>query len=330
MKNVTNNITKDLLKSQCTLYDLIANKDLYHPKEIIEWCLTNCKFWCFQLEKGNGETEYEHWYIRINLKVKCYSHLLKNKFNDSFKEPNYHKRPQTINKSSMDYVFKEDSCLYGPWTDKNYNTNIKYFNEIINISRPEDDPEHIFKNPNIFVPYHLDGIRYATLFPWQKAIIISGKVENRDNRKIDLIIDPIGNIGKLTLSYYCDFLNIGIMIPRINDYDKIVCTLCNRLMTKQERDPKILFFNLPRNITINELRSFLCAIEIIKRGRVYELRNSYKEWRFHPPRVWIFSNDMLPVELLELLQADCWNFWRVDPDTKELINYDTLQYTFVK
>ena len=164
-------------------------------------------------------------------------------------------------------------------------------------------------------------ITVLPLYPYQKSIIESGMIENRDARIIDCIYDIKGNRGKSTISDYIDIHNLGYDMTTINSYKKITQSVCNILMKKQDRDPKIMLFHIQRAANADKhyksLFELLSAFEQIKKGKVFDTRHSYKEWRFHSPRIWLFTNDIIDKSLLS---SDRLNIWIIN-DSNELEPY---------
>jgi hypothetical protein len=58
-----------------------------------------------------------------------------------------------------------------------------------------------------------------------------------------------------------------------------------------------------------KLGGMYSAIEQIKKGKVYDMRYSYKEWWFNSPQIWVFGNHMPD---LSMLSADRWKIWSID------------------
>lgn len=302
------------------VWDFRANKDHFTKRNMIKFLTKYCKKWCFQLEQTlNG---YTHWQGRLSLTKKNNKKFIVEmmaKFDIT--EPNYMEptAEEKHRKGSMFYVMKEESRIEGPFTDANWQNDIND-NDI--------DFDSKFNDPNVFVPYTLDNIRYDNLFPFQKYICQSSLKCNRDPRKIDLIIDDGygrlnskgGNIGKSTVASYLRIGGHAIDMPACNDFDRLVFTLCDILQGRHNHDPKIILFDLPRALTKNKLHGFICAFEQIKKGYLYDTRNKYSDWEIHPPRIWVFCNEMID---LSLLSSDRWNLWFVD-DNKELFALTNL------
>lgn len=301
--------------NSCITWDFRSNEKYHTKNEIINFLTKNCKMWCFQLEKGET-SDYIHWQGRFKLIKKLNKIALLKLFEkNNFKEPNYCEpttNTEHINKS-MFYVLKEQTRIKGPFTDINY----------LNEENNEDESDEIYFNkflddPNIFIPYTLKNINWNTLYPFQKKILQSSKIINRNSRIINLIIDKIGNRGKSTISTYIRIGKFGLEMPSINDYDKIISSCCDMLISKNLRDPKLILFDLPRAMTKNKLHGFMCAFEQIKKGYVYDHRNKWQEWDFHPPQIWVFCNEELD---LSLLSNDRWKLWKINN------NNDLEEYT---
>lgn len=173
------------------------------------------------------------------------------------------------------YVTKEDTRVEGPWSS--------------------NDVE-------IFIPINY---RNLTLREWQ-IIVLNTKPESRI---INLIYDPIGNKGKSTVAAIGELLFGGIDMPPVNDAEKLIETLCNILMDTRNRDPKLLFLDLPRAIDKERLYGLYTALEQIKKGKVYDFRYRYKSWWFNPPTIWVFSNHLPDPNILS---ADRWKIWKIE------------------
>lgn len=295
-----------------TTWEFRYSENNINKNILINFLKKHCKKWVFQLEEGelNG---YKHFQGRMKTIKRMYKKPLMALFtNEQINIPNYLEPTTSVEhtKGSFFYVLKELTRLDGPWTDamneedEDMDDN-NYFSKFIN-------------DPTIFKPYTLDGFNFNKLYPFQKKILLSSKKENRNSRVIDLIIDPEGCNGKSTISNYIRIGKFGITMPCINDSEKIVSSCCDILSSKDCRNPKIIIFDLPRAMTKSRLHGFMCAFEQIKSGFVYDPRNKWQEWEFQPPRIWVFCNSLLD---LNLLSKDRWNLWSINKD-KDLYKYD--------
>lgn len=185
------------------------------------------------------------------------------------------------------YAGKVQTRTRGPWTDK------------------DAEPAYIPRQ-------YRDKMN--SLYPFQKFIFDSAK--EFDDRIINMIFCPSGNVGKSTIASLCELFGKGIDLPPVNDADRLIQSCCDICMAKQIRDPSPIFVDLPRAMNKDRLNGIYTAIEQIKKGKLYDLRYTYKEWWIDSPTIWVFSNiepDMM------LLSKDRWRIWKVV--NKELVPY---------
>lgn len=289
---------------QVCMFDFRSNVEYYSKEKLINFLVKYCKFWAFQIEKGelNG---YIHYQGRLSLIKKKYkNHLLSLFEKELLKKPNYLMPSCNSVKSSknFNYVLKEDTKVEGPYTDKNYKKHpgIKFIPE--------------------YIPYQIQHINEDSLYSYQRSIIESGLLKNRNSRVIDCIYDKLGNRGKSTISNYIGIYKLGYDMPPINNYKELTNAVCDILLDNQDHDPKLMLFDIPRatqNINSKPLHEMMAAFEQIKKGRVSDGRHSFKEWIFDSPRIWIFTNDIIDKSLLS---SDRWNIWTIN-NSNELVPY---------
>lgn len=262
------------MNNSCAVWDFRSNKDYYTVETLINWLKNNCKKYCFQLERG--DSGYEHWQGRFSLiKKRRKSELLK--LFSSLPAPNYLEPTSTTHHcDEYFYAMKEDTRIDGPYKDD-------------------------FKETYIPRQY-----RNITLLPWQQKIADSANVF--EPRKINWVYDNTGCSGKTTVASICELLHGGIDIPPINDFKEIIQIVCDICIAKQCRDPKIVFFDLPRAFNKDKLYGIISAMEQIKKGKLYDLRYNYKEWWIDSPQIWIFSNTTPDTSLLS---TDRWCIWEI-------------------
>jgi len=268
--------------SQVQVWDFRANEDYYEREALQAFLHKIGKKFAYQLEMS--ESGYRHWQGRVSLwKVKRKNELMNMMKGMDMPIPNYLEPTTTQeHKTTAFYCLKEDSRIGGPWTDK-------------------DSAQYIPRQ-----------YRDLVLYPYQQQIIDSRLTF--DKRCVDCVVDEGGNIGKSTCASIGDLLHGGIDLPPINDGEKLTISLCNILIAKDEHKPGIVFFDLPRAVEQTKLSGMFTAIEQIKKGKVWDWRNSYKDWWFDSPRVWVFVNEF---PYTGYLTPDRWRFWRITAD-KEL------------
>lgn len=270
------------MSSQCCVYDFTCSCDYTNVEEIKNWCKEHCKKWCFQKEEG--ESGYLHFQGRISLKTKK---RIKQVIEMSFCSKCNWSITSNENRDNNFYVSKPDTRIDGPWTDK---------------------------DKEIYIPRQYRN-KLENLRPFQQSIWDSA--DNFDDRNINCIICPEGNIGKSMIASLCDLHGRGIDLPPVNDAEKIIQSVCNILMATENRDPKMLFLDIPRSVKQEKLSSMFIAIEQIKKGKVYDFRYHYQYWWFDSPQIWVFMN----IEpKTKYLSRDRWNFYSVNKDY-ELCDY---------
>lgn len=250
------------------------------------------KSWIFQLEKGK-EKGYLHYQGRLSLIKKARKMEVKTLWENTFDDvdfPNYFEptvgAPKTFDYNC--YGAKADTRVEGPWSDK--------------------DPEPAY------VPRQYRD-KLDKLYPFQQVIFDSAK--NYEDRMINMIYCESGNKGKSTIAALCELFGKGIDLPPVNDADKLIQACCDICIAKDVRDPSPIFVDLPRAMNKDRLYGIYTAVEQIKKGKLYDLRYTYKEWWIESPQVWVFSN----IEPdLTLLSRDRWKVWTIN-ENRELVKY---------
>ena len=186
----------------------------------------------------------------------------------------------TANHNDQLYVLKLDTRIEGPWTDK--------------------DPGAPY------IPRQFRGFDATNFYPLQTKVWNSADVV--DNRSINYVCNPGGCVGKTVIAALMALHQRAVLIPPVNDAEKLIASICNILSGREIREPKCMFIDLPRSLDKAKLGGIYSAIEQIKNGYVYDMRYHYKEWWFDSPQLWIFSNE--PPKL-HFLSRDRWNLWQV-------------------
>jgi len=270
-----------------SMWDFRISAEGLEETIIIKQLKSICKKYVFQLEKGE-QTGYLHYQGRMSLVKKHRKTELMKLFN-LISVPNY--LEPTVNTTfytgDMFYVTKEETRQAGPWNEKE---NEKY------------------------IPRQYVGM-LEKLYPFQKHIYESSKVF--DTRTINMIYCPNGNVGKTTIASVCQLYGSGLMLPPVNDAEKLVQAACDICMAKATRTPSPIFIDMPRSMNKERLNGVYSAIEQIKNGYLYDLRYCYKEYWIDSPCIWVFSN--IEPEF-GMLSMDRWKVWNID-NNHELIPY---------
>ncbi len=262
-------------------WDFRANEDYFTCDQLLSLLPRVAKKFCFQLEKGDTRG-YRHWQGRVSLHKKRRKDEIMpiwltifDKFPNFF-EPTVEKEHH---KGEMFYQQKIDTRLEGPWTDRM-------------------KPSYVRKR-----------FRNATLKPWQDAILRTSSKDGNDDRCVNVLICRNGNIGKSFVCDYCSDHKLAIEIPSIvNDGKEILQAVCGILLSQENREPGLMYLDMPRAMNKDRLNGIMTALETIKRGKVYDFRYKYTEWLFESPAIWVFTN-MTPDRTW--LSADRWKFWKV-------------------
>lgn len=280
------------MSSACAVYDFRMNAEGLEQERLIDVLRQLAKQYVFQKEKGH-ETGYLHYQGRMSLIKKARKNELMKLWRDTFPDvpvPNYLEptanAPKTFDYNC--YASKADSRVGEVITDQ-----IKQVQ---------------------FVPIQYQN-KMDRLYPYQQYIWDTAK--DIDFRMINMIYCPKGNQGKSTIAALCELFGNGIDLPPVNDAEKLMQAACDICMAKNVRSPSPIFLDLPRAMSKERLNGIYTTCELIKKGKLYDMRYSYKEWWIHTPQVWVFSN-YLPD--LEMLSEDRWKIWIIN-ENKELVPY---------
>ena len=245
------------------------------------------KKWVFQGEQGK-KTGYKHWQGRISLFKKVRKSTLLNLFKKTGWKPPQFLEPTVFREAvlpeacggrggNFNYQLKTDTRICGPWSDK-------------------DEAAFIPKQ------YKLQKLR-----KWQESI--RNSLTMWDNRKINVIIDEAGNKGKTTIAHYCKLHLGGVVIPAMNDSDKLIQAACCILKGMEQRKSCLMFIDMPRAMNQKKCGQMYTAIETLKGGWSYDWRNHWKEWYMDSPIIWVFTNT-LPE--LSYITKDRWSLWEIN------------------
>lgn len=281
-------------KSICAVWDFRANEDIIIVESFLSFLQNNCKKYVFQKEKG--DSGYIHWQGRFSLiKKRNKSQLIKLFNSNNLLLPNY-LMPTCKNNHTDDffYAFKADTRIGEVYADAQHAQRFQ------------------LSTDGIYIPKQFRNINF---YPYQQAIVDSR--DSFDFRQINVIFDSIGNSGKSTIAAISEILYGAIDMPVLMDYKEIVATICNICMDTGNRSPKLVFFDMPRAQSKQQMLGFYSAIEQIKKGKLYDTRYKYKSFWIDSPTIWVFTNELPDTNLLS---NDRWKIWTITTD-KELKPY---------
>ena len=235
--------------------------------EVIELFQRHCTKWCFQKEKGK-ESGYLHWQCRVRVKSRLRPTTKKFPFSG-------HWTPTVVKTFEVDddfYVMKDDTRIDGPWRSDTYVPLTRQLKE--------------------FLELPMRG--------YQKDI--SNWVNQPNNRTIDVIFDPVGDLGKSLFCEYLEYIGAAEEVPSYRSMEDIMAWVASRPIKK------MYCFDMPKGMKKDKLAEFYSGIEIIKNGVAFDKRYSASKLRFDRPRVVIFTNTL---PNFELMSADRWKVHEV-------------------
>lgn len=284
--------------SCCAMYDFRYSADGPHGVtfEVVKDMLAAvAKHWAFQKEAG-GESGYLHWQGRMSLRKKRRKAELVGgawAAMTSAPLPQY-LAPTSGGEAAADqtssvysYVTKADTRVAGPWKD----TDVE-----------------------VYVPRQYRGL-LERMWPWQRAVWESA--DDFHDRRVNIVYCPAGCSGKSTIAALCALHGRGLIVPIVNDQDKLVAAIHGMCADRKLRAPSPVIIDLPRAMEKGRLYGIYSAIEQVKNGRLYDVRNHYAEWWIDSPAVWVFTN---ATPETEMLSADRWKVWAINAE-RELIAY---------
>lgn len=276
------------------LYDFTIPIDYYTVTELQHILRHQCKRWVFQCEKGKGETEYEHYQVRLSLKKKMrWTTMKKSPILKGRHSPTSN---PTVFKGDFFYVMKEDTRTSGPFKDT--------------------DEEKVMTK-------QLKWFSKQKLRTFQKDIINESKIF--DMRKINLIWDTTGCCGKSLLSEFMEFHGLAEEIPPFRLMDDIFQWVCSRGIKTGFKPAYIV--DMPRGMKKDKLGDFYSGIEVIKNGVAYDKRNSAKKCRFDRPRIFVFTNTL---PSFDLMSHDRWCVWKITKTEGTLFVPADYEYEVIK
>lgn len=144
------------------------------------------------------------------------------------------------------------------------------------------------------------------LKPWQQTIVDATKLEP-DDRTVNWVFDPIGNIGKTVFAKYM-YAETDAIICTGGGVKDIACMIALLKDAGRDLNAKTTFiFNLART---TEGISYK-GIEAVKDGLMTSQKYESSTLVFNCPHVWVLSNQEPE---LRRLSADRWKIWSIVDD----------------
>lgn len=265
----------------------ICNKFIFQLEEDIE---SNVKFFRVNCQYIDGTTQLNALQLLTNvlniLDTKDYPCIrpLYNIFN-------YH---------NFSYNMATGIIIDGPWKDIDFTDDIKYVNRL----------------------NYIQDITYDKLYPFQKSLYDMSK--EYDPQTIDIIQSSSHNNGNTLISNYLVNHNNCHIIPNYKNYQMILLDAYRHAIYLKTQygdgiDSKCRNINAyiidlsESNFMIT--KSFIYAVESIKKGMLLDCRYSYKIHRIKQPRIFIFCNR---IPELSFFSMNIIKLWKIE--NKELVS----------
>lgn len=278
--------TNGTYNNALAVWDFRYNAETFNSVEEIRNLFKGiAKNYVFQLEEG--DSGYKHYQGRLSLikkRRKSEKHILLKLFKET--PPNY-LEPTVLTeyRGEAFYVMKDDTRTDGPWRD--------------------DDEVKVMTR-------QLKDFKTEVEYDWQRQVMDMCSIY--DNRKIDLLYDIHGNIGKSILCEALEYYNLAEEIPPFRLMDDIF------QWVYAFPGKKAYIVDLPKGIKKDKLGDLYAGLEVIKNGVAYDKRYNAKKIRFDRPRIFVFTNK-LPI--FKLLSLDRWQVWVIN-EKKELVPYHPI------
>lgn len=281
---------KSMTDSPLATWDMTLSKEFCSDYMCIIRDLESIsKKWVFQEELS--ENGYEHFQIRFSLiKKKRKSALVKLlQETEGLQTGSVSPTSNAGVGKGFQYTMKLDTRVAGPWADT--------------------DPEPQF--------IQRSTLRIKELYPWQKRVEASTKVE--ELRKVNILMDASGNTGKSTLVKVLEARRLAVKLPLTRDYKDIIQMAHGIAVGLTRKDTSLGCFmvDMPRGIAKKDMAGFYSAIETLKDGNLFDMRYKFNKYMIDEPVVWIFTNQLPD---LELLSRDRWVIWEIDQSTNDLVD----------
>lgn len=274
-----------MLKAQvCNWSITVPTKDTT-PEEkkaeklgIMAFCKKNCNKWGFSLEKGEGGLI--HWQIMFALWKKTLGTTVRDIWLAESKCQGHICPISTGNGRKFSYVCKP-GAIDGPWT-----------------SETEEEEE-------IELPLDVSEIKELRLFQAQLAEWATAP--GYEERKIRVLVDEIGGIGKSKLRRWLQFhcRKEVCVIPPVTDPKDVA----RMVLSLRKSTTKTYVIDIPRGwVNKKKLRDLYTALEALKDGGAWDDRYKGRQVMFTPPRILVLTNSKPE---LQWMSRDRWDFYEV-------------------
>lgn len=269
---------KDERKSRCCVFDVTIPADRITVGDLRKHFATHCKKYAYQLEQGKS-TDYRHYQCRVSLKTKSRIDTLL--ASDFYIQGCNISITSTANRDNDFYVLKDDTRVDGPWTDKDKAP-------LRTVQKMDDEG----------------------LFDWQQDLL--DQVRGYDDRKIHIVIDKDGNIGKSAFCKYMWMKHEAVVVPPLSDAKDLM------QYAMSFDAAKLYLIDMPRAMKKKKLYGLYSGIEQLKNGMMYDLRYHGKFRYIDEPNIIVFTN--APPKM-GYLSRDRWSLWTVKDQQLERFTF---------
>lgn len=269
------------------LVDKLKDVGLPTPEKIISVLqYLRCQKYAFQLERT--EKNVKHYQMAFVTPDAYFDKQLREIFSSrcrkNYSAGCFHIKPTHSQDDAFIYCMKTSTRLDGPW---------------------------------VYPPGRYAGqdlITYDKLYPWQRTIFRYLRWEPHP-RKINLIVQSMGNCGKSLLAKTLAFEQKAIILPLGQNSAQMKAAVLNA------GPSRIYIVDLPRNN--KSYKDIYDTLEEIKKGHVVSpFYGKYTQEFMLRPHVLIFTNRM---PILKHLSHDMWRIFEISQDLKLCrVNKDLL------
>lgn len=209
-----------------------------------------------------------------------------------------------------EYLTKKFTRTSGPFLLSRDSNRAKELDELVH--KPE------------YIPHNFRII--ACLYSFQQSILDLSKkwISNYYAKltaclafrgKCNFVANPAGGAGKGYLKDIAFYHYGALELPVLEDPLKLIQTAENMFRGLNVRKSRIIFFDIPRTIPREKLRTLYYTIEILLGQKLYDLRNKFKGYyTYDLPVIWVFANEYPDITKLSY---DRWRVFEIN-DKKEL------------
>lgn len=144
----------------------------------------------------------------------------------------------------------------------------------------------------------------AVLRPWQQVLMDLPA----NDRVIDIVYDPKGCRGKSFFCGYVDVKGLGIDLSGMSNSEEAIKSLCCVLTETDNHVPRRVLINIPRRASTKDLHGWVRICEMLKDGKVIDARYRYRSFRFVPPTVIVFCNELPDILGYDASRLRVWKF----------------------